>query len=134
MPTAPTKHLVDRFANYYDYVKTKDLTLSENYQSIGTLDTETDRSFGVYEIKLSLTANLNLTNKSIYFRWRTNGGDWNELIGEPKDRTDDRPFAYFYVIEHVTGPMKFEFEMRKEDTNGVLILHFFDAILQKVGV
>jgi len=91
------------------------------------------REVGVYEFKIAMLRKLNLANKSIFFRYRFNGGDWQELITEPKDRTDVASADYFYPVEWNGGALKVDFEIKKEDTNGTLDVFFFDAVFERKG-
>ena len=116
----------------YDYTKVVDyLDIGDVYEPIATLVTP-ERSSGTYEVKLTLTWNLSVANKSVYIRWRSNGGAWNEAISEPKDTTDQVMNTYFYPTEFAGGVMTIDLEVRKEDQLGTLDIYFLDVIFQRV--
>ena len=126
-----TKSVVQSFPKTYDYSKVKDvLDISDVYTPVAQLETGV-REVGTYEFKISMTYKLNLANKSVFYRWRVNGGNWNELIAEPKDKTDSTAVVYYYPYEHTGGKFKVEVEMKKEDTNGQLDVYFHDLIFER---
>jgi len=128
-----TIHKVGQTPATYDYVKVKDvLDVPETYIHLATLDIPY-REVGTYEFKIAMLRKLNLANKSIFFRYRFNGGIWQEIISEPKDRTDKVPADYFYPLEWDGGVVVVDFEIRKEDTNGTLDVFFFDAVFERKG-
>ena len=117
----------------YSFVKVVDvLDIPETYTLVGRL-TIGSLPKGVYEAKVTSTWNLDVVNRSVYFRWRTNGEEWTEHVKEPKDSTDDTPFTYFYPVNWEGGSIDIEVEMRKEDISGTLNLHFLDIVVERKG-
>ena len=118
----------DLLAKVYAYSKVSDvLDIPETYTPVLSLSVPNSAE-GIYELKMAMTWQLNIANKSVYLRWREDGGAWTEAISEPKDRTDQTLSSYFYPEEWPGGDKLIEIEMRKEDVNGILNLHFLDII------
>ena len=129
----PTKHAVQAYPKTYDYVKEQEINdIPETYVPIAILNVPY-REVGVYEYKMAITYNFSVANKSIFLRWRFNGGDWNEFISEPKDTTDDIPRVYFYPVEWLGGSLYAEVEARKEDALGTFDVHFMDIMWERKG-
>jgi len=103
------------------------LNIPETYTPVLSLIAP-DCPAGTYELKMAMTWQLDVASKSVYFRWREDGGTWTEAVSEPKDRTDHVLSSYFYPKIWAGGTKTIEAEMRKEDAIGVLDLHFLDII------
>ena len=120
------------FQPTYDFTDVKDYNdIGETYETIGELTTPS-RVSGVYEIKLSLTYSYDVTNQSVFFRWQEDGGDWNETQHEPNDKTDRTMTAYIYPEIFSGGIKNIVFQMKKENSSGILDVQFLDIIFQRV--
>ena len=111
---------VDGSINYtYDYqIELEVNNIPETYTNIVSLTTP-NRESGVYEVGMSVNYNFDQNNKSLYMRWRANGGAWAEFTTPPSSAILDTPRYIIDVVEHTVGPMVFEVEMRKEDASGI---------------
>lgn len=129
----PTISKIQQYPATYDYAKVDDvLDVSETYEPLLTLDVP-HREVGVYNFVMSMTYTFSSTSTSMFFRWRMNGGEWYEYSAEPKDKTDSRTAYYAFPIEHKGGPRLVETEMRKETSNGVLNVNYFDMVFERKG-
>jgi len=129
----PTKHAVQQFPKTFDYVKEQDvLDIPETYTTIAQLVVPY-REVGVYKFSMAMLYILDLANKSVFFRYRFNGGSWYETIAEPKDKTDQITADYYYPVEWRGGELLVEFEARKEDGSGTLDILYFDAMWERKG-
>ena len=119
----------------YDFVKVEGLSnLPEVYFPIATLRTGL-RELGIYEFKFSINYNFNVTNKSVFLAYSLDGGKkYYEFVAEPKDKTDNKGYSYFFVIDHPGGRgFDIRFKIKKEDGTGVLNVNYFDAIIERKG-
>jgi hypothetical protein len=118
----------------YDYDKQANiLNVPETYTEINNY-TSPSRPAGVYEIGMSFTYAFNQTNRSVYWRWSTDGGTvWNEFRSEPKDVQDKFARYYQYPVDHAGGPLSIITQTRKEDVLGVLDVFFSDVWFRRVA-
>ena len=118
----------------YDTEKeTSILDIDDTYISVLELITPV-REAGKYEVKLSLTYDFSSTNTSAYFRWRVDGGTWNEIITEPSDKNDRVPVYYEFPSDYLSGAHSIDIEARKENNTGTLNIHYLDASFVRVGL
>ena len=119
----------------FDFMKVANvLDIGDAYEDVVSLVTPS-RSAGVYTYNMALTYNYNKATTSVHIRFSTDDGvTWFEFISEPKDRTDDVPMFYaFPKVIDVDGILQLKIQMKKEDTAGVLNVHFVDVwIDQKI--
>lgn len=118
----------------FDYVKVLSRTVTNDvYETVGELDTVTDRSIGVYKITLSMMYTLNSTNHSAYFRFSMDGGsNWIEVRRESKDITDLIPETYSAVLEQTAlEPINIIVQSRKEDSSNVLTISALDIMSER---
>lgn len=128
-----TISVVQQTPKTYDFTKDRDiLNISEVYTEVARLDVPY-REVGVYEFKLSFTFNFTSINTSAFYRWRFNGGTWQEFSSEQKDKTDNEAVDYFYPVEWTGGKLLVEVQMKKETANGTLNLYFHDIIWERKG-
>jgi hypothetical protein len=118
----------------YDYNKASGFTnLPETYSTLNDY-TSPSRPAGVYEVGMSFTYDFDQANRSVYFRWSTDGGtNWNEFVAEPKDVQDKSAVYYQYPFSHPGGTMQIETQIRKEDVNGILNAPFADVWFRRVA-
>jgi hypothetical protein len=127
--TNANKALADVF---YDYTKTVDvLDIGEVWEAVGNLNT-TLPSDGTYVIGASLTWTYDTTIDSAMWRWRIDGGAWNENSIEPKDVNDKRAQMYAYPDEYVAGSLLIEVEAQKSGAAGTFDVQFLDIFAQRV--
>jgi len=115
----------------YNFEKVKNLLdISDTYQPIVSL--ATDRLCeGIYEIKASVTYSYDRTTKSSFFRWRLDGGAWEEIKKEAKDITDITVSSFFYPTQLSRGVHVLEIEGRKESGGGTFDILFANAIIER---
>lgn len=117
--------------DFYEYAKFTDvLDIGDTWTPVGTLDLNLPAN-GTYEIGASSTWTFTSTAKSVFTRWRINGGTWNERVQEPKDAGDIYTNYYAFPSEYSTGPFLLEVEMRKEDAVGTLDLLYLDLFMER---
>lgn len=119
------------FKHFFEYAKATNVTIvDDTYQDIAVLDIA-DIEDGEYMLGVSITHSLDSTTTSAFFRWRLNGGNWNEYEREPKDKTDKVADYYAYPDEYEAGPIKVEVQIRKENANDVLLVQFIDIMFER---
>ena len=118
----------------YDFVKVANiLDVPATYTTLAQLTTP-EREEGLYEIGFSLTVNFDQATKSVFMQYSLDGGSsWTELISEPPDATDTKPFTYVFPKERPQGVFDMIFQMRKEDLVGTLNVKFLDLWYKRVG-
>lgn len=110
--------------------QTDHLDVPETYEEIGNLAV-TDLPAGQYVLFLSMTYQLDLTNKSVYFRFALNEQASEEFSAEPKDSTDREAKSYGFPYTHTGGDFSLVMDLRKEDANGVLNCYFSNIWLER---
>ncbi|HUW03029.1 MAG TPA: hypothetical protein VMW08_11795 [Acidimicrobiales bacterium] len=88
----------------------------------------------LYFVGVSITYTFPSANRSVYFRWRTNGGPWNEWIHEAPDAQDRVPIVYGFPRYY--GPQEnftLEFEARKAPGIAQFDIKYLDLWLDLKG-
>lgn len=116
------------------FVKVADvLNIPDVYTPITTLSVDYLPE-AVYFVGVSITYTFPAANRSVYFRWRTNGGAWNDWIHEAPDSQDTVPIVYGFPRQY--GPQEnftLEFEARKESGATPLDIKYLDLWLELKG-
>ena len=88
----------------------------------------------LYFVGVSITYTFPSANRSVYFRWRTNGGPWNDWIHEAPDVQDTVPIVYGFPRYY--GPQSnftLDFEARKEPGITQFDINYLDLWLDLKG-
>lgn len=118
---------------YYDYAKFSDVfNVADTWTAVGSLSA-TLPSDGVYVLGMSSTWTYDSTTNAAMWRWRINGGTWNENAQEPKDVNDTYTSYYAYPNPYVAGALLVEVEAQKSAAGGTLDVQFLDIFVQRVG-
>jgi hypothetical protein len=129
IPGADGTDGTDAFA-YFVYSKSVDhLAIGEVYEQIATLNATLPIN-GTYMIGAALTWTLTSTASSAQWRWRINGGDWNENIRQPKDASEKYSDYYAYPDEYTAGALFIEVEAQKTANPGVFDVQFLDIFAE----
>lgn len=116
----------------YRYSKVTGVTIAAEHPAYTPIDSlSVDLPPGTYELKFTFTWTLNSTTTSGYYRWRTNGGAWNEIQEEPSDITDSRIVSYFYPYEHGGGTLTVDAEGAKEAGADIMEILYHDLIFDE---
>ena len=117
----------------YDTIKVSNiLDIPDTYVNIMTLVTPS-RPAGRYNLGAAWTYTFLSANRSIFTRWRIDGGVWNENFSEPKDVSDKTATYYAYPDDYAAGSHTIEFEARKEVGGNQFDVLFADLFFQRVG-
>ena len=118
---------------FYDYSKFTDvLDIGQVWEAVGNLATTLPID-GSYVIGAALTWTYDTTTSAAQWRWRIDGGAWNENFREPKDVNDKYADYYAYPDEYLAGPLLIEVEAQKSGAGGTFDVQFLDLFAQKVG-
>jgi hypothetical protein len=129
---AETTPPVYTFAPFY-YAKAKDvLNIPDTYTPVVSLAVA-DTEAGTYMTGLALSYRFPTTSRSVYIRWRVNGGAWVEFVHEPGDAADVLPLVYTFPTTYPGGVFTFDMEMRKGTTGAQLDCQYADVWAQRVG-
>jgi hypothetical protein len=128
-PGTPGPPGADAFA-YFVYTKSVDhLGIGEVYEQIATLNATLPID-GTYMIGAALTWTLDSVASSAQWRWRINGGNWNENIRQPKDASEKYSDYYAYPDEYTAGALLIEVEAQKTGPSGIFDVQFLDIFAE----
>lgn len=133
-------HLVNK--GYLDKVKTYSFnkiagasTTSNTYTQLNalTIPASLVPDGSVWELKFSMTYNMNTTNRSAYLRFSIDGGvSWSEVRRESKDVTDNIPAYYAFPRLYTTSQdIELIVEYRTEQNGDVLNVLFIDIMAER---